>query len=256
MNDGNLRTFFSLYPRKVDELITETEKHGDPIFAAKNIGISDLWAKDLLAFDDPTADINLEYDILAAKERLLQAKEKGLSNRPHHAKALFTEALALHASPTEATAAQPWYDRAYFDALRVKDPKFDAKWIEAHEAAVDSLRLEAWRRAVEGVDEPQVYKGQFQYQKDPFTGETKLVALKKRSDTMLLTLLKRYDDAFQDKIHTETTHTIDLQASRALTQISTEDLQVLQRYIDAPQLPDPDIIDVEVKEEDVDSGSD
>jgi hypothetical protein len=58
------------------------------------------------------------------------------------------------------------------------DKSYPAKWAEAQEAAVDSLEQEAIKRARDGWDEP-VYQG------------GKLVGtIKKRSDTLLIFLLK------------------------------------------------------------------
>ena len=82
------------------------------------------------------------------------------------------------------------------------------------------------------------------------------MTLKRHSDPLLLTLLKRYDPAFGDKVQVDTHATVDIQAHRALIQLPTTDLEVLKKYIDAAEMP---VIDVHVEEEeddDVDSGSD
>lgn len=58
------------------------------------------------------------------------------------------------------------------------DPEYAAAFEIAKRYAVDTLRREAWRRATEGVDEPQFYQGQV------------CGAVRKYSDTLLIFLLK------------------------------------------------------------------
>jgi len=48
--------------------------------------------------------------------------------------------------------------RAY--ALRAEDSGFAAAWSDAVDEAIDRLEREAWRRAVEGLEEPVFYQGQ------------------------------------------------------------------------------------------------
>lgn len=47
--------------------------------------------------------------------------------------------------------------RAY--GLRAEDPDFAAAWSDAVDEAIDRLEREAWRRAVEGLEEPVFYQG-------------------------------------------------------------------------------------------------
>jgi len=75
-----------------------------------------------------------------------------------------------------------------------KDLEFAKKWEEAEQEAADRLEQEAWRRAVEGVDEPIYYKG-------------KLVdTVKKYSDTLLIFLLKgNRPEKYHERISQELT---------------------------------------------------
>lgn len=102
-------------------------------------------------------------------------------------------------------------------------PEFREAWAKALKVAQLVLEDEAMRRAVEGVDEPLVHKGQFTYRRDyaaidPETGERvhPLAApvllgedgspipetVKKYSDTMLIFTLKAADPAkYRDNSH-------------------------------------------------------
>lgn len=68
--------------------------------------------------------------------------------------------------------------RATAYAHRERDPKFKAAWDSALEDACDRMEREAYRRAVEGVDEPVFYQGE------------ECGAIRRYSDSLLTTLLK------------------------------------------------------------------
>jgi hypothetical protein len=72
-------------------------------------------------------------------------------------------------------------------ALRRDDPAFRQAWEAAEEIAADRLEQEAWRRAVEGFDEPLVSGGRLVKDEDG----TPLM-LRRYSDTLLITLLKAH----------------------------------------------------------------
>jgi hypothetical protein len=72
-------------------------------------------------------------------------------------------------------------------AMRHNDPVFRQAWDEAEEIAADRLEAEAWRRAVEGVDEPAVNGGRLV--RDA-AGNT--VMVRRYSDMLLLALLKAH----------------------------------------------------------------
>lgn len=98
-------------------------------------------------------------------------------------------------------------------------PDFADAWANALKVAVLGLESEAIRRAVEGVDEPLVHKGEFTFLRDfgaldPETGETvhpayapvlrdangapQYATVKKYSDTMLIFTLKAHDPKYRD----------------------------------------------------------
>ncbi len=65
-------------------------------------------------------------------------------------------------------------------ALRNSYPEFSTLWDESLEAAVDSLELEARRRAVQGIDQPHFHQGKV-------TG-----MVRKYSDALLMFLLRAH----------------------------------------------------------------
>jgi hypothetical protein len=75
-------------------------------------------------------------------------------------------------------------------AMRHNDPAFRQGWDEAEEIAADRLEAEAWRRAVEGVDEPAVNAGRLVRDE---AGNA--VMVRRYSDMLLLALLKAHRPA-------------------------------------------------------------
>jgi hypothetical protein len=69
--------------------------------------------------------------------------------------------------------------------LRQNDPAFRQAWDQAEEIAADRLEEEAWRRAVEGFDEPVVSGGKLVRDE---AGNA--VMVRRYSDTLLLALLR------------------------------------------------------------------
>lgn len=102
----------------------------------------------------------------------------------HPKKRACLTALAETGNVTEATRAAGVHRRTHYDWLDPKKSGQEAAAIyaeaveDAMEAAADRLEREAFRRAVEGVDEP-VYQG----------GEL-VGTVRKYSDTLLIFLLK------------------------------------------------------------------
>ena len=68
--------------------------------------------------------------------------------------------------------------------LRNNDPVFRQAWDEAEEAAADRLEEEAWRRAVEGFDEPVVSAGKLVHDENG-----NAVMVRRYSDVLLIRLL-------------------------------------------------------------------
>src|SRR5437667_12509832 len=74
--------------------------------------------------------------------------------------------------------------------LRQNDPAFRQAWDDAEQIAADRLEAEAWRRAVEGFDEPVVSAGKLVRDED---GNP--VMVRRYSDTLLLALLRAHRPA-------------------------------------------------------------
>jgi hypothetical protein len=68
---------------------------------------------------------------------------------------------------------------------RSVDPAFAQEWEDAMEQAADKLEAEAWRRAVEGVDEPVVSMGQIVRNQDG-----SMLTMRRYSDQLLTMLLR------------------------------------------------------------------
>lgn len=100
------------------------------------------------------------------------------------ARALFIEELRKRGNVSEAAAAASIGRRTAYE-LRERDPEFAAAWDEAVDAAVDAMEGEAWRRAVEGVDEPVF--GRVAKDEDGQIG-----VIRKYSDSLMTTLLKAH----------------------------------------------------------------
>jgi len=73
-------------------------------------------------------------------------------------KQLFLEALAARGNVTAAAHAAG-VSRACAYLNRQNDDTFAKAWEEAEEIAADRLEAEAWRRGVEGVEEPVISLG-------------------------------------------------------------------------------------------------
>ena len=79
--------------------------------------------------------------------------------------------------------------------LRKHDAGFAAAWEEADERAADALEAEAWRRAVDGVQEPLVRGGKVVRDDD---GQP--IAIRRYSDALMIALLKaRRPERFKDR---------------------------------------------------------
>jgi len=238
MSDTHWREYSLLdYPKKLDFALEELRAHGDVELAADKAGLDGKHVRLLVLYEGD--DVSL-LDWAMAFE-MAQAEGKG--NQARYAKQIFLGSLTRHASVIEAVASQRWYSRSWFDIERGKDPAFDADWTEAIETAVDKLRLEAWRRGAEGVDEPVTYQGEYSYTTHPTTGEPEKTVVRKYSDGLLKLLLKRYDPAFRERTGVDLTASVDGgltqdAAMKALGQLKPEELAVLQKVVDEADGPD------------------
>lgn len=96
---------------------------------------------------------------------------------------------------------------------RESDVDFAKAWDEAEQEAADKLEAEAWRRAVEGVEEPVYHSG------------VKVGTVRKHSDRMLEILLKGHrPERFVDRIKAEHSGTVP----------------VTFQFIRSPEAPDAD----------------
>ncbi len=102
------------------------------------------------------------------------------------ARSQFLEVLAGTCNVTHA-ARSAGISRSRVYDIRKENAEFAAAWDEAEETAVDSLEGEARGRALEGIDEPIVYQGEIQRDRDG-----KPVTIKKYSDTLAMFLLKAH----------------------------------------------------------------
>src|SRR6516164_4149786 len=101
-------------------------------------------------------------------------------------KQLFLEALAARGNMTAAAQAAG-VSRACAYLHRQNDDAFANAWEQAEEIAADRLEAEAWRRGVEGVEEPGISLGKVGAGSD---GEPLMI--RRYSDTVLLALLRAH----------------------------------------------------------------
>ncbi len=99
----------------------------------------------------------------------------------------FLTAFAEYANVTHA-AAKAGVDRSAVYLWRHSDPSFAERFSTASEEADDVLRMEAYRRAVIGDLEPVVSGGKV------------VTHIRKRSDTLLILLMRARMPEFRDKV--------------------------------------------------------
>lgn len=100
---------------------------------------------------------------------------------------------------------------------RRRDPEFAEAYEEAKQIAAQNLEDEAYRRAVEGVDEPVFFKGD------------ECGTVKKYSDSLLTTLLK---GNFPEKYRERYEHTVGGPAVKFdATKLNEEELETLDRIL-------------------------
>lgn len=108
-------------------------------------------------------------------------------------KATFLRAFAVRGVMRDGCKAAGVNYNTVHNHWRKTDPWFERMLLEATMECKDNLEAEAYRRAVEGVDEPVVYQGMVTTVFDPVTGLDKVLTVKKYSDTLLTLLLKGSD---------------------------------------------------------------
>ena len=105
------------------------------------------------------------------------------TNRTPKRQAAFLAELAVRGNVTDAALAAGVPRQTVYD-WRTGDEAFAAAWDAALDEAADAMEREAWRRAIEGVDEP-VFGSLGNNQ-----GSGEIGAVRKYSDTLLIFLMK------------------------------------------------------------------
>ena len=223
----------------LDAVIEDVRAHGDINLSADRAGVEPFRIRGLLTYvgDDP--------QLIEASTALQLAQVEGKRNQKNYAKQRFLSTLERRASVSEAVASQPWYTKSFFETWRMKDVEFDRAWCEAIERAVDGLRSEAWRRGAEGVDEPVTHLGHYCYDEDPDTGQKRQVVIRKYSDGLLTTLLKRYDPAFRERMGVDLSASVEGgltqdAAMKALGELSPDELSSLSKLLEVSETDEPD----------------
>jgi len=106
---------------------------------------------------------------------------------------------------TTSTANAWRKDDGFLITLEGEDYPFGELCDEAMKIFADAVEAEVVRRAVEGYDEPIIYKGQIMSELDEESGKYKPITVKKFSDRLLEVLLKgqkpKYNGDSQVNIH-------------------------------------------------------
>lgn len=129
----------------------------------------------------PVSELELvewEVEGLPAQERLSIERRR-----------LFLRAFALRGIVLDGCKAAS-VSRGAVDNWRTSSEWFETLYQIALEEAADRIEGEAFRRAVDGYDEPVIYQGMPTTIVDPVTGEEKQLMVRKYSDTLMQTLLK------------------------------------------------------------------
>lgn len=102
---------------------------------------------------------------------------------------MFTDTLRQTGNITKSAEAAGWL-RSQAYGIRKDDPEFAVAWDSALDEFVDAMEEEAHRRACLGIEEPVIWQGQRQFEVDPVTGNRTPLTLNKKSDQLLMFLLK------------------------------------------------------------------
>ncbi|UGL62794.1 terminase small subunit [Xanthomonas phage FMYAK-P1] len=102
---------------------------------------------------------------------------------------LFLRAFALRGIVLDGCRAAG-VSRGAVEHWRETSEWFNTMFEIAREEAADRIEAEAFRRAVDGYDEPVIYQGMTTTVIDKVTGEEKQLVVRKYSDALMQTLLK------------------------------------------------------------------
>jgi hypothetical protein len=100
----------------------------------------------------------------------------------------------IKAAMVSRSAVNAWREKEWFEVL------FQA----ALDESTDRIEAEAFRRAVDGYDEPVVWQGMISTVVDPLTGQEKFLTVRKYSDALMQTMLKgARPEKYRDNHHVE-----------------------------------------------------
>lgn len=102
---------------------------------------------------------------------------------------LFLRAFAIRGIVLEGCRAAG-VSRSTVSSWRTDSEWFATLYDAAVEEAADRIEAEAFRRAVDGYDEPVIYQGMPTVITDKETGEERMLTVRKFSDALMQTLLK------------------------------------------------------------------
>jgi hypothetical protein len=140
---------------------------------------------------------------------------------------IFLRLYAMYGNLTTAATGAQVDVRAHYKWL--EEEEYRQAFERAHETAVDLLEAEARRRAVEGDEEPVIYQGGLCYEKLP-GGKKKQIVLKRRSDNLLMFLLKsKRPEVYRDTWKGELKTTAIVSRGPDLSRLTDADLDYLER---------------------------
>lgn len=147
------------------------------------MGVKDMTQEERFFLHErgPVSELELvewELDGLTVQERLSMERRR-----------LFLRAFALRGIVLDGCRAAG-VSRGAVEHWRESSEWFDTMYAIAIEEAADRIEAEAFRRAVEGYDEPVIYQGMTTTVVDRETGEEKQLVVRKFSDALLQTILK------------------------------------------------------------------
>lgn len=121
-------------------------------------------------------------------DNVTPAGRRAMEEQRHKKKLAFLEHYRITGNITRAAELANCH-RVTVYKWEEEDEKFAEAMASALEEAKDRLELEAYRRGVEGVNKPVIYKGEIMKEKNPTTGEMEPITIKEYSDHLLTVLL-------------------------------------------------------------------
>lgn len=143
--------------------------------------------KEALAMLGPVSELRVDPDML---EGLTSVEQMTLTK-----KVAFLRAFAVRGIVLDGLQAARVSRDLVTTYWRKDDEWFEALYQAAIGEARDRIEAEAFRRAVDGYDEPVIYQGQPTRLVDGETGEERFLTIRKYSDSLMALLLKGADPA-------------------------------------------------------------